>query len=206
MTGESRSEPLGNKERSDAAGTKPAILDRLEAWLGQSAHVVALVSVIGMLLVAAVTMVHILLRWLADSGVTALNEIVELLFAVAITACIPAGIVRGVNLRIDLIARWLSPSAEIWLKLLGDGFMLLFYGPLAWRIWTYAERLQDQGRTTVILGLPLAPFMDVVAALLAFATLVQAVIAINAGRRCFALVRRERLKIAVPVGAVTVLA
>ena len=211
MTGESRSEPLGNKERSDAAGTKPAILDRLEAWLGKSAHVVALASVTGMLLVAAVTMVDILLRWLADSGVTALNEIVELLFAVAITACIPAGIVRGVNLRIDLVARWLSPSTEIWLKLLGDGFMLLFYGPLAWRIWTYAERLQDQGRTTVILGLPLAPFMDVVAALLAFATLVQAVIAINAGRRCFALAGRARsgplrLKIGVPAGAITVLA
>jgi tripartite ATP-independent transporter DctM subunit len=66
---------------------------------------------------------------------------------------------------------------------LGSSCLWLFYGVLAWRIFIYADTLASEGRTTVILGLPQAPFMYCVSLLLAFGTLVQTLIIINEARR-----------------------
>src|SRR6185437_409065 len=110
-------------------------------------------------------------------------EIVQMTFSVAISACIPAGMIQRVNLKIDLVARYFTPATRAWLEVLGSTCLWLFYAVLAWRIGIYAETLASEGRTTVILGLPQAPFMYCVSALLAFGTLVQSLIIINEARR-----------------------
>ena len=78
-----------------------------------------------MLIVASATVVDVLMRWLASTAITALNEITALVFAVAVAACIPAGLASGVNLRIDLLARWLTGRVAAWLDALG-ALLLLF--------------------------------------------------------------------------------
>ena len=55
-----------------------------------------------MLGAAAVTVIDVLMRWLAGTAIFALNEIVAMAFGVAIAACIPAGVAGGVNLKIDI--------------------------------------------------------------------------------------------------------
>jgi tripartite ATP-independent transporter DctM subunit len=135
--------------------------------------------VVGMLFIAAVTLVDVAMRWIANLPIPAMNEIVQMTFSVAIAACIPAGMTQRVNLKIDLVARYLSPRLHAWFEALGAASLLLFYGALAWGIWIYAGELSLQGKTTIILELPKAPFLYVVAALLAFGTLVQAVIMAN---------------------------
>ena len=159
------------------------LTDRLEHWVGDISRVVAIACVCGMLFVAAITMVDVLLRWFANEPIPAINEIVQMTFSVAISACIPAGMIQRVNLKIDLVARYFSPALRAWLEVLGSACLWLFYGVLAWRIGIYAETLASEGRTTVILGLPQAPFMYCVSLLLAFGTLVQTLIIINETRR-----------------------
>jgi len=164
-----------------------SLLDRIEFRLGEISKVVAIACVCGMLFVAALTMVDVLLRWFANEPIPAINEIVQMTFSVAISACIPAGMTQRVNLKIDLVARYFSKTVHAWLEVLGSATLWLFYGILAWRIYIYAETLASEGRTTVILGLAQAPFMYGVAALLAFGTLVQTLIIINEARRASAL-------------------
>ena len=159
------------------------LTDRLENWVGDISRVVAIACVCGMLFVAAITMVDVLLRWFANEPIPAINEIVQMTFSVAISACIPAGMIQRVNLKIDLVARYFTPATRAWLEVLGSACLWLFYGVLAWRIGIYAETLASEGRTTVILGLPQAPFMYCVSLLLAFGTLVQTLIIINEARR-----------------------
>src|SRR5262249_12414775 len=144
---------------------------------------IAFVGVLGMLIVAGVTVVDVLLRWLASSAITARNEITAMVFAVAVAACIPAGLAGRVNLRIDILARWLTPRVDAWLDALGAALLLVFFLVLTWRIAVFAGSLQAQGRTTLILGWPMAPFMYAVALLLGIGTLVQAVVAACATRR-----------------------
>jgi tripartite ATP-independent transporter DctM subunit len=159
------------------------LTDRLEFWVGDTSRVVAIACTCGMLFVAAITMVDVLLRWFANEPIPAINEIVQMTFSVAISACIPAGMIQRVNLKIDLVARYFSPALRAWLEVLGSACLWLFYTVLAWRIFVYADTLASEGRTTVILGLPQAPFMYCVSLLLAFGTLVQTLIIINETRR-----------------------
>src|ERR1700733_1448415 len=93
---------------ADRTAANSALL-RAERWLAKAAQVVAFVCVCGMLAAAGITMIDVLLRWLVNMSVPALNEIIEMLFAVAISACIPAGLARGVNLKIDILTRWINP-------------------------------------------------------------------------------------------------
>lgn len=160
-----------------------SFFDRLEQVLGDMSRVVAIACVCGMLFVAAVTMIDVLLRWFANEPIAAINEIIQMTFSVAISACIPAGMIQRVNLKIDLIARYFSPRTHAWLEVLGSACLWLFYAVLAWRILAYAVTLAQEGRTTVILGLPQAPFMYCVAILLGFGALVQAIIIVNEARR-----------------------
>ena len=161
----------------------PTFFDRAEFYVGETSRVVAIACVSGMLFVAAITMVDVLLRWFANEPIPAINEIVQMTFSVAISACIPAGMIQRVNLKIDLVARFFSRPLHAWLEVLGSACLWLFYGVLAWRIFIYADTLASEGRTTVILGLPQAPFMYCVSVLLAFGTLVQTLIIINEARR-----------------------
>ena len=163
------------------------MLDRLEAWLREAAQFVAAVCVTGMLTVAGITMLDVLLRWLARSPITALNEIVELIFAVAIAACIPAGLANGVNLKVDMLSRWMSARVKAWLNATGSAALLLFFVVLAWQIGLYAGDMLREGRGTVILDVPQAPFIYAVCGLIAFGCVVQIVITANEARRAWAL-------------------
>jgi C4-dicarboxylate transporter, DctM subunit len=171
---------------AEISDVDPHLMLRLENGLRKLTRPLAAIGVLGMLLAAGATVVDVLLRWLANSGVVALNEITSMAFAIAITACLPAGLAGGVNLKIDVLARWLTGKLGAWLDAIGAFSLLFFFALLAQQVLVHADNLAREGRTTIILGWPQAPFMYVVVALLAFSTLVQAVVTINSvGRAIF---------------------
>ena len=162
------------------------LVSRLENSLRTLTRPLAMVGVLGMLLAAGATVVDVLLRWLANSGVVALNEITSMAFAIAITACLPAGLAGGVNLKIDVLERWLRGRLGVWLEAIGAFALLFFFALLAQQVLVHADNLAREGRTTIILGWRQAPFMYVVVFLLAFSTLVQAVVTLNSVCRAIA--------------------
>jgi hypothetical protein len=107
-------------------------------------------------------------------------------FAVAVSACIPAGISGGVNLKIDIFARWLTGRLAAWLNAFGALLLLAFYGVLSWRIGVYAESLAARHSTTILMGWPQAPFMFSAAILLGIGAVVQAVVTLNAFTKAIA--------------------
>ena len=160
-------------------------LGHLESALSKLAEMVALACVCGMLVVAGVTAIDVLLRWIVVEPIPAMNEIVQMTFSVAIAACIPAGIARRVDLKIDLVARYFTPSMHAWCEVLGGTSLFLFYSVIAWRIYEHANDLARQGAITVILGILQAPFTYCVSLFLGFAAVVQAVIVLNDLRRAW---------------------
>ena len=69
---------------------KTPLLERLENRLVQITRPIAFIGVVGMLIVACITVFDVLSRWLANRGVTGLTEVVAMVFAVAVAGCIPA--------------------------------------------------------------------------------------------------------------------
>jgi C4-dicarboxylate transporter DctM subunit len=158
-------------------------LDRLEAWCRMVTRPVAFIGVIGMLVVSGVTIVDVLTRWIFDTSIAATNEIISMTFAVAVAACIPAGLAYSVNLKVDLLESHLTGRWKEWLNAIGNILLGLFFAILCWRVMLFAADLHAQHRTTVILGWPQAPFMFATAALFAAGVAVQLVVSLNAARR-----------------------
>lgn len=172
---------------SVAARAAPASpLDRLQDACTVATRPIAFIGVIGMLIVSGITVADVLLRWLANSGVPALNEVVSMTFAVAVAACMPSGCARGVNLTVDILERWLAPRLAAWLAAAGGALLFVFFAILAWRIGVFAASVADQGLITIILNWPQAPFLYAAAILIGIAAVVQAVAAANLVRRALA--------------------
>lgn len=158
---------------------KTPFIERLENQLGQVTRPIAFIGVLGMLIVAGITVIDVLLRWLANRGIAGLTEVMAMFFAVAVAACIPSGVARGVNLKIDILKHWIVGRLGAWIGVTGAGLLLLFFALLAWRIFIYADSLAQTGQITTILLWPMAPFMYGVAVLLGVAAIVQAAVFLN---------------------------
>ena len=156
------------------------VLARLEKWMARATQPIAFIGVLGMLVVSGITVVDVVLRWLGVPRVSAMNEIVAMTFAVAVSACVPAGLAGGVNLKIDIFARWFAGRMAAWLDAFGALMLFAFFAVLAWRLGVHAESLASRHSTTILMAWPQAPFMYTAAALLGAGALVQAVVTLNA--------------------------
>src|SRR5262245_6236913 len=110
----------------------------LETQLQRLTRLVATLGVVGMLVAAGATVLDVVLRTVANGGVIALNEIVAMTFAVAIAACIPAGLASGVNLKIDILSRWMTVRLVAWLDAFGALLLVIFFALLAQQIAIFA--------------------------------------------------------------------
>ncbi len=172
-------------EAEDGVLQRP-LLDRLEHLCVLATRPIASIGVAGMLIAAGVTVLDVLMRWLFNSPFPALNEVTAMLFAVAISATLPAGLANKVNLRIDLLSRFMTRRLGMWLDAVGGLFLLTFFVVLTWQIYVYAGQLAAQGRRTVMLQLPVAPSTYAVAVLLAVGCVVQLIVMLNQFRRAAA--------------------
>lgn len=163
------------------------LLEQLENHLRRITRPIAFIGVLGMLVVSGITLLDVLLRWLTHRGITGLTDIVGMVFAVAVAACIPSGVAQGINLKIDILKRLFTGRLQAWMNVAGAGLLCLFFSLLTWQIFIYAASMADQGRTTPILLLPVAPFIYSVAVLLAVASIIQAVVFVNTLCRAQAL-------------------
>jgi tripartite ATP-independent transporter DctM subunit len=138
-----------------------------------ASSVISGLAVFGMLCGALVIVADVLMRWLAGSAVVALNEVMSHVFAMAVALTLPAGAVRRVNLKVDILAVHFGPRLTHVLGVAGSLLLAAFFGLLAWKMYGLAVKFHAQGRATLLLNWPLAPTYYVVAAASALATLAQ---------------------------------
>jgi tripartite ATP-independent transporter DctM subunit len=161
-------------------------LDKLDQQCPAFTRPIAFIAVLGMLAVSGMTMLDVLLRWFAGLGVVGLNELVELIFAVTVTACIPYGIAMRINLQLDLLTDWIVGRLATLVDALGMILTLAFLSILTWRLAVHAQDTLAEGKVTLILLWPIAPSMFGIAVLMALAVLAQIVVTANSIRRAAA--------------------
>jgi C4-dicarboxylate transporter, DctM subunit len=136
---------------------------------------IAILAIGSALLGALVIVVDIVGRWLFGVSVFALNEIMSMIFAVAVALTLPAGAAERVNLKIDLLAHITGERMTAWLKVAGSVMLFVFFALLAWRLFGIAIRSDETGRATALLQVPLAPTFFAITLAMAAAALVQLV-------------------------------
>ena len=134
---------------------------------------IAMAAIAAALLGALVIVADVVGRVLFGTSVFALNEIVSMVFAVAVSFTLPAGAALRVNLKIDLLADLTGPRLTAWLRLVGSVMLLIFFAILAWRLFGLSFRYAETGRASALLRMPLAPTYFAISAGLAAAAVVQ---------------------------------
>jgi len=132
-----------------------------------------------MLCGALVVVTDVLQRWTLGQGTIALNELMSMIFAVAIAATIPAGVAQRSSLRVDLLKGITSERVAAWLTVFGSILMILFLGFLTKGLWDIALKYHEQQRATLILLLQISPFFFGVAAALTLASVAQVAVLIE---------------------------
>lgn len=162
--------------RTEAVAISAFSLDALRAWCLKSTEILASFGVVVMVLTAVLTLVDVTMRTFASASLIALNEIVLLVFSVAVSATIPAGLARVGNLKIDVLGRWLTGWLAAWADAIGGFLLFGFYAALSWRLFLLAFSSATMSRETLLLELPIWPSIVAIALVLAFGSLVQIVV------------------------------
>lgn len=165
------------------ADTAAYRFDAAEAVLRRLVQPISFLAVLGMLAIALITVYDVVIRWLTGTSIVAFNEIVAMVFAVALAATLPGGAASRVNLKVDLVGNLVSSGLRMWLELFGSALMVVFFAVLGRELFLYAQTAISRGRETTVLEWPVGPFMYAVSAFIVLAALVQFALLVLDGLR-----------------------
>ena len=155
-----------------------------ERLAASAARVLALLGLGLLLLFAVATLFDGALRGLANHPIEAVRDLGGSVVSIAVACCLPLGLLERSNISIKVIDLWLPPSASRLLDVLAAivAQVIIFF--IALEFFWYAGDLAKAGETTLMLGIPKAPFWYAVDAILWLAALVQIVIVAADLLRC----------------------
>lgn len=138
-----------------------------------------------MLAAALLVTVSILGRWSGVGPVPGDFEFVQMATALAVFAFFPYCQARRGNIVVDMLTTGLPKRAQQVLDALWDLVWAGFGALIAWRLWIGATEAANNGTTTMMLALPVAPAIyvaSVLAGILAFVAAVTALMLLGARR------------------------
>ena len=133
-------------------------LDRQERQLDRWTRRIATIGFTGLVIIAVLTMVDALARWWWLPRIEGFNDFNQVIFAVVIATCFPAGLLRANNVTIRFLGSALGPGPTRWLEVFGATLTLAFFSMLAWRFVFMTADYQVNYRVTETIEMPVAPW------------------------------------------------
>jgi TRAP-type transport system small permease protein len=134
------------------------MLKRLNAFVSASAHVLALVGMLGLIGMVLLTAVDVLMRWLLNQSIEGAAEIDKLLILIVVAAFFPLSLVTDSHVTIRFVGDMLGRAAKHALEILGALATLGFFAALGWQIVLYTIDLASSGETTWVLRWQVTPW------------------------------------------------
>ncbi|NQU70951.1 MAG: TRAP transporter small permease [Rhodospirillales bacterium] len=136
----------------------------------------AFVGLVGLVVVALVTITDVLLRWLFSMPVDGVSEISRLVVAVSIASFFPMALSDRHHISIEFLGAALGPRARLWLDTLAHLVTALFFLVLGWQFILYTLEISESGETTWLLGWNVTPWWAVTTVFMLICIPIQALI------------------------------
>jgi TRAP-type C4-dicarboxylate transport system permease small subunit len=137
----------------------------------------SLLSIVALMVLAFMTLLDGLLRWLANAPIEGVRDIGGLATAVAVTCCIPIGLLERSNITIKVMEGIGFDPLSKALDLFAAALTAVVIAAIAYQFTSYAGKLLAAHETTWVLGIPTAPFWYAVAAIFWVAFAIQLLVA-----------------------------
>jgi len=154
-------------------------LDRQERLIDRWTRIIASVGFSGLAIIALLTMFDSLMRWLSGPRIAGFSDIGEVIFAVVIATCFPAGLIQGNNVTIRFLGSALGPRANQWLESFGALMTLVFFTFLGWQFILLTLDFQANARVTETLEFPITPWWWLTTAIISLCVPVQAWVVVD---------------------------
>ena len=151
---------------------------RLERIGLAATRALSAVGLAALMLLAAMTLLDGLLRWLANRPIEGVRDVGAVIVAVAVCCCLPVGLMERSHISIRVAAEVLGERAGKILDALAALVVLLVVTAIAWQFTVYAGKIARVNETTWVLKIPTAPFWYTVAAILWLSVVVQLIVTI----------------------------
>ena len=148
---------------------------RLARWAGW----LALVGFAGLMVLALMTTLDVMLRWLLAMPLSGVNDVSANVMAVVIAACIPASLAARQNISVEILGPLLGGHVQRFLVFFASLVTLLFIAAIAWKFIPYTQGLYTGQRRTWVLGWMIWPWWAVSTVFLGCAVLVQALVTLT---------------------------
>ena len=151
--------------------------------IDRAARAVAFLGAVAVILISCTVLADVLMRWLLNSPVLAVDDLTGLNMAVAVVLCLPAGMIGKHFVTIRFLGHALGAKPTRWLELFGDAVTLVFFFALAWQFAVFSRDVQQSGLGSMVLQVPQAPWWWGVSLVLILAVPFQFVVVVRAWRR-----------------------
>jgi len=154
-----------------AAGTLPS-----SRWFDPSTRWAAFLGFFALLISAGVTVTDALMRGFLNSPLYSWSDLSQLVYAIVIVACFPAGLLQGHNITIRFLGSALGTRATYWLEVFGALLTLCFFLLIAWQFVVLTDELRTTNDTTMTIKFITWPWWTVVTTIIIVCVPIQAVV------------------------------
>lgn len=151
------------------------MLGALERTALLATRALSFVGLAALMLLAGMTLADGLGRSLANAPIEGVRDIGGLMIAVAVSCCLPMGLMERGNVTIRVIEN-MSAAAGRFLNVVAALLVEITLVAMAWQFYLYAEKMARARETTWVLQIPIAPFWWGVDAIIWCAAMVQAIV------------------------------
>ncbi len=151
--------------------------------LNPAAHWIAVVGFLGLLVASLITLLDVAMRFLFNRPIEGWDDMTALVFAIAIVAAFPAGLLQGHNITIRFLGAGLGARPTRWLELLGALVTFVFIAAMAWQFVVLVGEYRANGDTTMTAEILTWPWWTAATAIMLFCVPIQAVVLYGHFRR-----------------------
>ena len=119
---------------------------------------IAIIGFSGLVVVAVLTLFDATFRHLGLPRIPGFGDTGEVVYAIVIASCFPAGLLRGQNIRITLLGDRFFPRAQPWFEVFAGLLTLLVFAAIAAQFVLMTWDLQSAQRVTSTVRMPIAPW------------------------------------------------
>ena len=145
----------------------------LESITTRIAQVIALAGLLGLLILAALTVLAVLLRWLANYPLLGVGDVSSLIIGVALACCMPLVFAERGNISVKILGNILGQRWKHLLGSFGSLVSLIIYILMIWQLWLLTNKVALSGETTWVVSWTIAPWYRFTTILLALCIPIQ---------------------------------
>lgn len=146
---------------------------------------ISLIGLIGLMLLAAITVGEVLLRWLFKYPILGVSDVSRLVITIIAASCFPLVSAKREHITIHVLGSKLGPRANSILEAFGAFVTLIILSLLTWQIWLYSGELAAAKETTMLVRWSVSPWWRVTTLLFALCVPIQLVCVYTSLRSAF---------------------